>query len=496
MPQNQQASISHSNSEGERSPLNGGYVVPQSSLSDLPALESELSWPAVLEQAVDLLRQYLRFPTVNDPLRLSSTEIQNAPWLAGCEADAARWLASVLQDAGIAAELLESAPGRINLIARLSTGSSIKPPLILLSHSDVVPVSRQEWDSAIDPFSGTVRDGYIYGRGVLDLKGLGIAHLMIVILLRKLRVPLNRDVILLVVADEEAGGHFGTEWMLKHRPELLQCGLVFGEGGFSVRGLWHGRDVHAIAVAEKGCLELECVAESNGHHASIISGDAPPARLVAALNRVLSMKFGMRITPATKCFLESLASEAEGPARFLFRFPLLKSRLTARHLSKIPAVNAMLHDTIALTVLESGMKGNLVPGQARAVLNIRLLPGSGLETMREKIASELSKDGIRVSQLPSHTHPANTSDFQTQEFAALAKHAVGQPGGIVAPILSPGASDGRYFRSAGVPCYGWVPFPLSPADLGGVHGPNERVAISSFEQGIRSLYRAVLEIAA
>jgi acetylornithine deacetylase/succinyl-diaminopimelate desuccinylase-like protein len=457
-------------------------------------LESEVPWSAVLEHAVDLLRQYLRFPTVNDPLRLSPSESLNAPWLAGCEAEAANWLFAVLKNAAINSELLESAPGRVNLIARLTTRTSSKPPLILLSHSDVVPVRRQEWDSQIDPFSGAVRDGYIYGRGALDLKGLGIAHVIIAILLHKLKVPLKRDVVLLVVADEEAGGHFGTEWLLRHRPELMQCGLVLGEGGFSIRGLWHNRDVHAIAVAEKGCLELECIAEANGHHASIISGDAPPARLVAALNRVLNRKFKTRMTSATKAFFETLSDRAEGPARFLFRIPIVKSQLTARHLSKIPAIKAMLNDTIALTVLESGVKGNLVPGQARAVLNIRLLPGSDLDTMREEISQELAKDSIRVTQLPSHTHPANASEFQTQEFAALAKCAGAKERDIVTPILSPGASDGRYFRAAGVPCYGWVPFPISGADLGGVHGPNERLAISSFEQGIRSLYRAVVEI--
>lgn len=456
--------------------------------------DSAVNWTAVGEEAVQWLREYLRFPTVNDPMRLTSEEAETSPWLAGREAEAAQWLSGVLRGEGISAELIEAAPGRVNVMARLRARDSSGPPLILLSHSDVVPVTRQEWDKDIDPFSGTVRDGYIYGRGALDLKGLGIAHLMIFVLLHRLQIPLRRDVVLLIVADEEAGGHFGAEWMLKHRPELLQSGLVLGEGGFSVQGLWHGRDVHAIAVAEKGCLELECTAEAKGHHAGIISGDAPPARLVLALQRVLAMKNPVRITPSTRAFLEGMAEAAQGPGRFLLRLPVLKSRMTARHLSRIPAVNAMLRDTTALTVLSSGTKGNTVPGQALAVLNIRLLPGSGMKAMKEKVSRELAKDGVQVRQLPTHTHEANSSDFQTPEFAALRRHAAGEENGVVVPILSPGASDGRHFRFAGLNCYGWVPFPISPADLGSVHGANERVSIGSFERGMRNLYQGVLEI--
>ena len=180
--------------------------------------------------------------------------------------------------------------------------------------------------------------------------------------------------------------------------------------------------------------------------------------------------------------------------RFLLRVPWLKWRLMVRHLSRIPPVNAMLRNTIALTVLESGLKGNLVPGQARAVLNIRLLPGSDPGEMREMVAREMARDGVKVRQLPSHTQPANSSDFRTPEFAALARHAGNKQDDIIAPMLSPGASDGRYFRCSGVACYGWVPFPISAGDLGGVHGANERVSINSFEQGIRNLYHGVVEI--
>ncbi len=457
---------------------------------------ADISWPLVYEEAVELLRQYLRFPTVNDPLRLSKEEAETAPWLAGNEAEAVSWMAAYLRKQLIQVELVEPAPGRVNLIARLNCPVPSKPPLILLSHSDVVPVAKSEWDDTIDPFAATVRDGYLYGRGVLDLKGLGIAHLIIFTLLHRRRVALQRDVILLVVADEEAGGRYGARWLLENRPSLFSGGLVLGEGGFSVSSLWHGQDVHAIAVAEKGCLELECTVEAQGHHSSILLGTSPLTRLVTALNRVLKIKTPARVTPPTRAFLEALASRSSGPAQWLFRLPFFKSQIVARHLANIPAVHAMLHDSIALTVVDGGIKSNQVGGHARAILNIRLLPGSDPLQILSRVRLELAKDGVQVRQLLTHTHPANTSDFQNQEFEALARHAAGDSGsgGIVAPILSPAASDARFFRSAGLTCFGWVPFPIALADLAGIHGANERVAIGSFQTGIRSLYHAVLQL--
>ncbi len=328
---------------------------------DLEQCEA-ISWSAVAEEATDLLRQYIRFPTVNDAFHLTNEQAEYSPWLAGNEAAAARWLKVVLNSEGIETELLESAPDRVNLIARLASDNPQKRPLILLSHSDVVPAERKEWDSNFDPFSGTVHSGYVYGRGALDLKGLGVAHLMIFLLLHRLRVPLNRDVILLIVADEEAGGQFGAQWLLQQRPELLECGLVLGEGGFSIQNFWHGKDIHAIAVAEKGCIELEVSVKDAGHHASMPSPFSPPARLIAALHRVLSLNLPVCLSKLTRTFLERMASEVPGLKGHVLRLPLVFPGLMGRHLSRTPAVNAMLRNTIALTILECGVKGNLVPG--------------------------------------------------------------------------------------------------------------------------------------
>jgi acetylornithine deacetylase/succinyl-diaminopimelate desuccinylase-like protein len=456
--------------------------------------DSAVPWNSVGEESVDLLRQYIRFPTVNDPDSLKREQTELSPWLAGREAEAAQWLGGYLRSEGIATELLESAPGRINLVARLS-GTGRGGAVTLLSHSDVVPIRRDEWEDGIDPFAATLRDGYLYGRGTLDLKALGIAHLMTLVLLSRLKVPLQRDVVLLIVADEETGGRFGAEWLLHQRPELLSTQVVLGEGAYSPKGLLpRVGTVQAIAVAEKGYLELELLAEDQSHHASMPDPNDAPARLIRALARILEINDNVRVIPSSKVLLKHLANSATGAHRILLRWPSLAARLAPRHLTSSSIVGAMLKDTIAVTVLESGQKSNVVPGLARAVLSIRFLPGTDPETLTAKIRRAADGLGINIRRLKYK--PANASDFDSPQFKALVRHAAAEePDTLVTPILSPGASDCRFWRRANVNCYGWIPFVISGSDLHGVHGPNERISIAAFQRGLRSMYHAVAEMA-
>jgi acetylornithine deacetylase/succinyl-diaminopimelate desuccinylase-like protein len=457
-------------------------------------LEESARWEMVGEEALDLLREYVRFPTVNDPDGLDAERAEHSPWLAGREEEAARWLAKYLRAEGIATELLEAAPGRLNLIARLP-GTGDGRAITLLSHSDVVPAKRGEWESDIDPFTATVRGDYLYGRGTLDLKGLGIAHLMTLLLLSRQKVPLRRDVVLLIVADEETGGQFGAEWLLRQRPELFDTEVVLGEGGYSPRGLLPGMGtIHAISVAEKGYLELELSVEGKSHHASMPAPNDAPARLINGLARVLTMRNDIRLTPAPRALLKHLANGATGLHRLLLKFPEMAVRLAPRRISASSIVGAMLKDTIALTILESGHKSNVIPGQARAILSIRFLPGTNVEGLIDKIRRALDDPEVRIKRLKYK--PANASDFTTPQFKALLKHAGAEEAdALVTPILSPGASDCRFWRQAHVNCYGWIPFVIPGSDLHSVHGPNERISIAAFRQGIKSMYRAVAEMA-
>lgn len=451
-----------------------------------------LDWTALGDSAVDLLRQYLRIATPNDPAALSAEASETRPWEAGCEADAAAFIAAQLCAEGIEAQLLEAAPGRVNVVARLK-GRHAGGAITLLTHSDVVPARREEWSH--DPFGGEVDDGFVYGRGALDLKGLGIVHLLTLVALKRLRVPLERDVVLLIVADEETGGHWGAEWLLGQRPELLDAQVVLGEGAYSVQGMLpNGQTVQAVAVGEKGYLELELIAEGDGGHASMPAKDNAPARLVRALDRVLAMKLPMRLTPLTRAFLGNLAQAAHGLHGQLMRHPRVLAWLGADPFAKSAIINAMVRDTVVATVLQAGQKHNVIPSEARAILSIRLLPETDADALSESIERIAADCGVGVRRL-MHKR-ANASPLDAWPYRLIERHLRREhPEHIVTPILSPAASDCRFFRAHGVPSYGWIPFVIPAGDLHRVHGADERVSIAALQHGLRSFCEGVMALA-
>jgi len=444
------------------------------------------------ERAVDLLRQYLRIPTANDPAALGIEARETRPWEAGHEAEAAGWIAAQLRAEGIEVELLEAAPGRVNVVARL-TGKQPGAAITLLSHSDVVPAPREGW--SCDPFGGEISNGYLYGRGALDLKGLGIVHLLTLVTLKRLGVPLERDVVLLVVADEETGGRFGADWLLAQRPELLATGLVLGEGAYSVEDLLpNGRTAHAVAVGEKGYLELELLAAGDGGHAGIPPADSASHRLVRALDRILSINCPIRFTPLTRKLLSSLAPSSRGLHARLLRNPWLMSRLGPQLFAKNSLIKAMVQDTIVATVVQAGQKHNVVPTHARAVLSVRLLPDTDPEQLSERIGQVAADCGVDTRRLMHKS--ANLSSFDTWFYRAIESQLRRDDAhAVVTPILSPAASDCRFFRAHGIPSYGWIPFVIPAADLRRVHGVDERVSIAALQRGVRQFVHVVLAMA-
>jgi acetylornithine deacetylase/succinyl-diaminopimelate desuccinylase-like protein len=448
--------------------------------------ESGVDWPAVCDEALEWLRSYVRIPTVNEPDGIPGAP----PGRAAGETVAARWLGGLLAREGVACELL-GPPGRSSLLARVGPPGPA-PTVTLLSHSDVVPAVRADWD--VDPFAAEIRDGYLYGRGVLDLKGLGIAQLAALLLLHRQGVPLRRGVVLVVAADEENGGDHGARLLLRERPELLDTALLLGEGGYSPTGVLPGNvPLHAIAVAEKGYLELELTAGGTPHHASMPQPGDAPAQLVAAVARVLAAPAPVRVTPAVAALCGCLAESARGLHRTLLRHPRLLERLGSRALPANPVVRAMFSETCAVTVLAAGYRGNVVPGRARAVLSLRVLPGSDLGSATERVRRLVADPGITVTRV-AHKNPTS-SPFATPDFELLSWCCTDGGRARATPILSPGASDARLWRAVGVPSYGWVPFVLPVSDLPGVHGANERVGVESFTAGVRRYCRAVAALA-
>jgi acetylornithine deacetylase/succinyl-diaminopimelate desuccinylase-like protein len=335
----------------------------------------------------------------------------------------------------------------------------------------------------------------LYGRGALDLKGLGILHLMTVLLLARRRVPLRRDVVLLIVADEETGGKYGAEWLLAERPELAATALVLGEGAYAVSGMAAGgRAIHAIAVGEKGYLELELTAQSQGGHASMPPADNAPRRLIRALDRVLAMRRPIRLTPLTRILLQKLGQTAQGVHAMLLRRPWLALRLATRHLTRSPMIAAMLQDSLAVTVLQAGEKSNVLPVQARAIVSIRLLPGTDAAALTSAIAASAADPQLSIR---TRMHkPANMSPFDTPAFRLIEREILRvDQQAVVVPILSPAASDCRFWRGKNVPAYGWIPFVIPVADLHRVHGIDERVPVESFKQSLRAFYEVVRRLA-
>lgn len=464
-----------------------------------PSLQGDLDfdnmdWGSLFEEALDLLRTYIRFKTVNNPESLSSAEIEQNPWRGGYEKEAANWLADQLSHDGIKVELLESAPGRINVLARLPSSGGGRS-ITLLSHSDVVPAERKEWHRGIDPFGAEIHDGFLYGRGVLDLKGLGIIQLMTLKLLARSRIPLARDVVLIIAADEETGGRYGAEWLLHERPNLADTALVLGEGAYSPYGLIpNAGAIQAIAVGEKGYLEIELLAEKPSHHSSMPDADNAPATLVKALARVLKQNRSIRVTSLATELLRQLSSHEHGLKKVLMQHPSLMIRLAPNHVLRSTILRSMLQDTLAVTVLAGGSKHNIVPTDARAILSIRLMPETNADRLVERINHIIADPTIRLKRLMYK--PPTMSIWHTWAFNTLARHSAGQrPDILVVPILSPGASDARFWRLRGTCCYGWIPFMIPAEDLHSVHGPDERVSLSDYADGLRSYFNAVLELA-
>jgi acetylornithine deacetylase/succinyl-diaminopimelate desuccinylase-like protein len=466
-------------------------VAPIRTLRSSPAPE-EADWKAIGEEAVELLRSYIRFPTENDPSALSETAARETPWLAGREIDAAEWLRDQFEATGIRAELLASAPGRVNVVARL-TGGGRGSPLILLSHSDVVPAVRREWSSGIDPFGAEVRDGFVYGRGVLDLKALGIIHLMTLRLLQQMGAAIDRDVVALIAADEEAGGRFGAQWVLDRRPELAKPIAVLGEGAYSLRGMGaNPRPIQAIAVGEKGYLELELTVDAPSHHASMPAARNAPSRLVEALARVLRMKHPIRISAVSRQLIDTLAQDGGPLLRSLLAHPRMMAYVARRHAARNEVLAAMLQDTVAITVIAAGHKHNVVPGTARAILSIRYLPDTSPDELTSRVRQAIDDPAV-VVETRMHK-PATLSRCDNGVFAVLRKQAAAPRTGPVLSIVSPAASDCRFWRARGVPCYGWLPFVIPAEDLHRVRGADERLSVAAFQEGLRHYFQAVLEL--
>ncbi len=440
-----------------------------------PAPAARAVDPPRLSEAARWLQGYLRIDTTNPP---------------GNEHKAASYLAAILHREGIPTRLVVSATGRTSLWARLSAsatapaGAGGRRAVLLLHHLDVVPAGPG-W--TVPPFSGALRDGRLWGRGAVDDKSLGIAQLAAFVDLKRRKVPLQRDVIYLAVADEENGGGEGTGWLLAHHPELFQ-GVegVIGEGGRNqvLRGelRWWG-----IEVAQKRPLWLSVEAAGRGGHGSGLNPGSANHLLIEGLARLLARPPRWRVTPAARAYLQALAPlhnerwqsqiarldevvRESGPTEMMF-----------------PGLANLFLDTLQVTVLEGGTKINVIPDRSRALLDIRLLPDTGAAAFLAEVEAALGPELEAKVLLTSP--PAAPSPTAGRVWAAMDRVLAAEA--PVIPSMVPGFTDSRYFRERGIPAYGLAPFALEPPDLRGIHGPDERIPIVELDRGVERTRRIV-----
>jgi acetylornithine deacetylase/succinyl-diaminopimelate desuccinylase-like protein len=434
----------------------------------MPAGAAPINWSDVERQATEFLSTYIRIDTTNPP---------------GNETAAAQFLAGRFRQAGIEADVFESAPGRGSIVARLKGAGSARP-VILLNHLDVVPATPDGWDVA--PFAGAVRGGYVYGRGALDCKGVGTIDALALLLLKRHGIALKRDVIFLGTADEETGGQLGAGWMVEHQfPPLHDAEFVLNEGG-RIAVQPNGKPVFEVAVSEKTPCWVRLTATGPAAHGSAPPAETSVTRLIRALERIREYQPEVRVVPEVQAYYAALSALQDGERRERYqdlRAALGDADFRASFLGN-PHDAALVRNTIAPTVLRASEKTNVIPRTATAEVDCRLLPGEDpavfIERLRQVIGDAAVTIDVLLNFLPSSS-PTNTALFTA--LRALAQ----QSGAPVVPSVLTGFTDSHYFRERGLASYGFVPFALDDGEERREHGVNERISTENLRAGTRRL---------
>ncbi len=422
------------------------------------------------EEAADLLAELIRIDTSNPP---------------GGETAAAQALARHLAAAGIPSEVLESAPGRGNLYARLQ-GSGRGRPVVLLSHLDVVPADPRGW--RVPPFAGLREGGYVWGRGAIDCKGVTAIQATALVALARSGERIDRDVILLATADEEAGGAAGAGWLAQHRPDLVQGAEYVLNEGDDIHLLPGGRRVVQVAIAEKAPCWVRLTATGDAGHGAVPPRETAVTRLVRALEKLRRYRTPVRLTPVVETYFAALAPLEPEPlrTRLLHLRTALDDPTFLAEFTRNPRQNALVRDTITPTVLRGSTKTNVIPAEASAELDCRLLPGEAPEAFLGRLAEAIGDAAVRLE--PLLAFPASASDPDSGFVAAVRQLARRELGGApVVPSVIPGFTDSHYFRDLGIASYGFVPFVLTDADERAVHGTDERISVENLGAGVRRL---------
>jgi acetylornithine deacetylase/succinyl-diaminopimelate desuccinylase-like protein len=449
-----------------------------------PVTAQTPDWNAARDETLRHLQTMIRMNTSNPP---------------GNEMPVGKYLDSVLTAEGIETHLFEPAPGRAAFVARLK-GNGSKQAVILMGHMDVVGIERAHW--TVDPFAAEIKDGFLYGRGAIDDKGMLAANLETMLLLKRTIIDkggtLSRDVIFIANSDEEAGGEFGMGWLIANHPELVKAEFALNEGG-RTRNVG-GKPLYvAVQNTEKVPYGVTVTAHGPGGHAAIpLEGNAI-ARLGRALAAIGAHQEPVVMKPTTKVFFGDLGAVwpdkkvgkamldvASGDAK--------RVAAGAKVLSTIPVFNAVIRNGISPTLVSGGIRSNVIPTEATATLNIRNLPGEPIAPVIARLKAAVNDSMVDFAVVDSGVDtPA--SSFTTPMFTAIAD-AVKEldPTMVTVPYLSTGATDSARLRALGMQAYGILPFPLDQSDEDRMHGNDERIPLTSLAFGTKLIYGAMVRV--
>ncbi|MGA9977535.1 MAG: M20/M25/M40 family metallo-hydrolase [Candidatus Sulfotelmatobacter sp.] len=435
--------------------------------------------------ALDWMQQYLRINTTNPP---------------GNEMRAVTFLKGILDQEGIENRVFEYTPGRGDLWARLphttsGPGAESKRPIVLLNHMDVVTSDASHWQ--VPPFSGEIKDGYVWGRGAQDMKDEGMAQLVAMVMLKREQVPLDRDVIFLAVADEEMNGS-GSDWFIAHQRDLLgNAEFLINEGGENL--LENSRVKYVgVDVGEKTVFWLHVVAHGRAGHASRPIPESAPNRLVRALDRILAYQTPLRVLPVVQEFLLGMApyEPAERARQYRNIHKAIEDKKFQDELEYDESLNYLLRDTISLTMMGASEQTNVIPAEAWANLDVRILPGGDRQALLEAIRKAVDDPNVTVEPLSSEFRVANYSPTDTALFSAIrqisAKYFPGTP---VVPLITSGYTENQRYRPLGIDAYGFNPYVATEEEGSTEHGNDERIRVEEVRRGSRVLFD-VLAVAA
>lgn len=428
---------------------------------------------SIEDEALAWLQDYIRVDTINPP---------------GNETRAVEFIGNILDKEGIAYQAAESAPGRGNLWARLEGGD--EPALILMQHTDVVPADSAYWTT--DPLSGEIKDGYVWGRGAIDMKGTGMSQLATFISLHRAGVALNRDVVLVATADEEAGGFFGAGWLTEHHPEIFKgAGLLINEGG-------GGKDtdkerVFSVEVTQKVPVWLRLTAVDAPGHGSRPNVTSSVTRIIDALSLVKGIAFPPRIVPAVDAMFQALSdSETEEWAdAYANMGAAVKDPAFMRKFQVYSAsLHALTRDTCSITRFEASNKINVVPPEAWAEIDCRILPDRPADIFVNEMRELIKDTGVEISVIMAFTPAVSSTDsrlFRAIEAVTSERH----PGSRVIPSVLSGFTDSHFTRDLGIMSYGFNPIVVPEAEFSRIHGNDERVNVQAFKRGVNDHFAII-----